>query len=443
MKKIENRGILVLLTMALLISCIFMCENKVYGANDSTITVAATTKKSIKNLKLNVNTLDQGYTAKRIRPSVNIYDGNKKLTKDKDYTVSYSNNLNPGTAKITIKGKGNYTGTITEYFTIVKRSIEDLDIEVDTSIHTYTEEYRKPKVTIYTPYNENKKLGNKSFSVKYENNFYPGKATITIQGKGNYTGTVVKNFYIAPEKTRIKSVLYNYSETRATISWKRLEYADGYRIYMAEEEDGEYERVKTSEDNDIPEVTIKGLDPDINYYFKVIAYIEVDGERIAKRFSDPQNSTAKLTYISLTPSASGANRNHNLALACSKIDGMVLDPGDEFNWFKVIGAASAAKGYKKATMFVSETQNGEGYGGGVCQVSSTLYQAARDIGLKITERHQHVRPVTYASLGDEATVGYYGGLNFRFVNNKDYSIKIIMYTKSGGTTCCKFIRLAD
>ena len=75
-----------------------------------------------------------------------------------------------------------------------------------------------------------------------------------------------------------------------------------------------------------------------------------------------------------------------------------------------------------------------GYGGGVCQVSTTLYQASVEAGLKIVERHMHSKAVSYTKRGKDATVSY-GVQNLRIKNNKKYTIKLETYSNKGKTTC--------
>ncbi len=130
---------------------------------------------------------------------------------------------------------------------------------------------------------------------------------------------------------------------------------------------------------------------------------------------------------------SNVNRDTNLRIASNKINGMILNTGDVFTWSQVVGAATSDKGYKEAAIFQG---NGvvQGMGGGICQVSSTLYQAVRNIGLEIIERHAHSLPVSYTTLGNDATV-YHGSLDFRFRNNKSYPIKIEMSAGAGAVNC--------
>lgn len=122
-------------------------------------------------------------------------------------------------------------------------------------------------------------------------------------------------------------------------------------------------------------------------------------------------------------SSSSQNRAFNVELAASKVNGVILADGEEFSYNKVVGNANAANGFKLATIF-SGGKVTEGVGGGVCQISSTLYCAALRADLEIIERHNHSLPIAYVPGGQDATVSY-GILDFRFKNNTGSPIKIV------------------
>lgn len=109
------------------------------------------------------------------------------------------------------------------------------------------------------------------------------------------------------------------------------------------------------------------------------------------------------------------SRSKNLTLAAAALDGKLINPGEVLSYNKTVGPRWPSRGYEKAIIF----QNGEmveDYGGGVCQVSTTLYNAAVAAGLQIVERHHHSLPVPYVPDGFDATVSY-GTLDMRFRNS--------------------------
>lgn len=109
------------------------------------------------------------------------------------------------------------------------------------------------------------------------------------------------------------------------------------------------------------------------------------------------------------------NRRRNIELACSKMDGVVLLPGDTFSYNEVVGPRDEEYGFRMAPVIV-KGRLVPGMGGGICQVSSTLYNAALLAGLEIVRRQHHAFPVSYLAPGRDATV-VYGSIDFRFKNN--------------------------
>lgn len=127
--------------------------------------------------------------------------------------------------------------------------------------------------------------------------------------------------------------------------------------------------------------------------------------------------------------AGNTNRSHNVALAAKTINGTILLPGETFSYNGVLGNTNAAKGYKQATAYVGGKVV-PSYGGGICQVSSTLYNAVLYANLEIVERYNHSYAVSYVPAGRDATVAY-GGKDFKFKNTRKYPIKIVASAKNG------------
>lgn len=127
--------------------------------------------------------------------------------------------------------------------------------------------------------------------------------------------------------------------------------------------------------------------------------------------------------------ASNVNRTTNLRLAAQKINGTVLLPNEEFSYNKVVGERTIQAGYKEAAVY----SNGEvvnGLGGGICQISSTLYNAVVMANLQVTERRNHQFVTSYLPAGKDATV-VWGSQDFKFVNTRSYPVRIEA-TVSGG-----------
>lgn len=125
----------------------------------------------------------------------------------------------------------------------------------------------------------------------------------------------------------------------------------------------------------------------------------------------------KLMEFSTFFNNTNKNRTENLKLAASKINGYILKPGEIFSFNKVVGKRSKENGYKKAPVIIKGKTMYD-VGGGVCQVSSTIYNAVLLLDLEIVERKNHSRPVDYVPLGQDATVEF-DLIDFKFRNNTD------------------------
>ncbi|MCL2463053.1 MAG: VanW family protein [Defluviitaleaceae bacterium] len=134
------------------------------------------------------------------------------------------------------------------------------------------------------------------------------------------------------------------------------------------------------------------------------------------------------------------SRNTNIALAAKAIDNVVVEPGETFSYNEAVGPTTKANGYKKARTFF-KGQKTYGYGGGVCQVSSTLYNAVEAAGLEVTERHEHSLPVEYVPDGKDAATSY-GGVDLKFENNLDYPIRIDSYIDKSGIVGVKIFEIS-
>lgn len=128
----------------------------------------------------------------------------------------------------------------------------------------------------------------------------------------------------------------------------------------------------------------------------------------------PQNITIRATFTT-SFSSSSSERKHNIDLAAKAIDKTLIDVGGEFSFNRTVGRRTESKGYKSAKI-IFNGQFIDGIGGGVCQVSTTLYNAALLAGLEITEYHNHSLPVGYVAPSFDAMVNS-GSADLKFVNN--------------------------
>ena len=136
----------------------------------------------------------------------------------------------------------------------------------------------------------------------------------------------------------------------------------------------------------------------------------------------------KLGSETTSYSSSASGRATNVELSASKINGVVLNPGETFSYNDVVGKRTAEAGFKTAAAYAGGKVVQE-IGGGICQTSSTLYCAVLYANLKITARDCHHFPVSYLPYGMDATVSW-GGPEFKFTNNRDLPIKIVTHCEN-------------
>ncbi len=139
-----------------------------------------------------------------------------------------------------------------------------------------------------------------------------------------------------------------------------------------------------------------------------------------------------LASYSTTFSTKAANRTTNIRLASNKINGVVLMPGEQFSYNKVVGKRTAQAGFKSAPAY-SGGKVVNDIGGGICQVSSTLYNTALRANLEIIKRSNHRFATGYVPLSTDATVSW-GGPEFIFKNSRKYPIKIVSKVNGGKIT---------
>lgn len=134
------------------------------------------------------------YTGNELTQTVTVTVNGKTLTVGTDYTVSDLTGTEPGSYPVTVAGTGNYTGTVTKSFEIAKADISSAEITYDAGPYGYTGKEWKPEVAV--SFNVAALTADTDYTVSYENNINAGTATVTVTGKGNFTGTASKTFTI-------------------------------------------------------------------------------------------------------------------------------------------------------------------------------------------------------------------------------------------------------
>jgi vancomycin resistance protein YoaR len=180
---------------------------------------------------------------------------------------------------------------------------------------------------------------------------------------------------------------------------------------------------------DVDEVveTIKAVGTNEEYRF---ALEYTYPEKTVKDFS--MDAFPDILGTHTTKYTNNADRTNNLRLASNAISETVLMPGETFSFNSIVGPRTVARGYKEAAVYSDGTVT-NGVGGGICQVVTTLYNAVIQADLKVTERRNHTFVPSYANPGFDATVAY-GSQDFKFMNSREYPIKIVSVVANGYCT---------
>ena len=167
-------------------------------------------------------------------------------------------------------------------------------------------------------------------------------------------------------------------------------------------------------------------------------------EKIASRNAEAKVKSEIIEFEAVTQILdTGKNRVSNIREACESVNGKILIPGEEFSFNEATGPRTKKNGYKYAPVIVSGEKS-YGIGGGVCQVSTTIYMAALKAGLSVTEHYNHSERVAYAPEGNDATVVYgvkdlkikntSGGVITIFAEIKDNSVIVKLEAEASSET---------
>ena len=460
-------------------------------------------------------------------PAVSVYYNGILLSENVDYSLTYSDFVVAGTAKVTVTGINSYTGSVTKEYTIkpITFNSKNLSVTFDKTSLVYYGSAVHP--VMYVSFNGQPLVQDVDYKVTYSKNNAPGRATVKITGIGNFNASVSKTFIILPQKVNSVSIAKN-SATTATVSWGKVDKVSGYEIlkydvnknsfvhavyasadstsyqftklqnsalhsyivkayktidgdkYFGEQSDAVsvfikpakaqltsvtlknstlnvewkkldctgYEIIYTTDrkfkkglktvkikNSNTTKKAIKKLKKGKKYYVKVRAYAVNNGEKLYGSKSTMLSSyfsNVYSTYCSYY--VNNKDRTTNLKIASKKINGTIIQPGETFDFNKVVGSRTSSKGYKKAHVFTGGDGVAMGLAGGICQVASTTFNAALLANVQIVERHQHSQRVSYVPLGRDAAIS--GNVqNFKWKNNTKYAIKVGMTVKGGKITC--------
>ena len=252
-----------------------------------TAEIPALSRISISKASVTLSTSIYAYDGKAKTPSVNVKVNGKTLKKDTDYTVSYSNNTKVGTAKVTITGKGNYTGSVSKTYSI-KNNFKKATIS-GISNKSYTGKNITQSITV--KYNGKTLKNGTDYTVSYSSNKNIGTATVKVTGKGSYAGTITKTFKINPAKQEIQKLT---AKSKAFfVDWAQKGSATGYVIQYATNSKFTSAKKVTITNKKTDKTTISKLSGKKKYYVRVRSYTTVKGTKYYGAWSASKSVTTK------------------------------------------------------------------------------------------------------------------------------------------------------
>lgn len=311
------------------------------------LTNAAPQGKDISSCTVTLSPASCTYTGAAQAPAVTVKDGVQTLQQNVDYTVSYANNINVGTATVTVKGMGNYTGSKTVNFQITatgsgsgaesekepeqKPTVRDISSCTMSKIENqfYTGKEQKPSVTVMDGSTILKK--DTDYTVSYANNTKAGKATVTVRGKGNYTGDKTVNFQIVETVSGVKASSAGYNSVK--VSWEKVSGVTGYKIYRADSKNGKYKCVKTIKGEGKTSCKDAKLTTGKTYYYQVKPYLGKEEGSASKTVS------AKPVPEKVTLSSVKNSKSKTVTVKWKKVSGA--------SGYEIYSATSKNGKYKK------------------------------------------------------------------------------------------------
>lgn len=262
------------------------------------------------------------YTGGEIRPVAAVVFEGLKLTPGTDYKVDYANNVNVGTAEITVTGIGGYDGSITMTFEIGKRSVVQCSYDnVENKIYTGTPTSQDLAVT----YGGRALVLNQDYQISYEDNAAPGLASLIVSGIGNYGG--VKTIRYLVNMTNVSGLKAKGSGDYVQLSWTAVPGAEGYTVYDANNQ--VIARTAT------PSYKNTGLTAMTTYTYKIRPYASSGGSTYYGSFS----GTVRATTSIARPVVKLKGAKKKITVSWKKIDGV--------DGYEIYRSTKKTKGYKK------------------------------------------------------------------------------------------------
>lgn len=277
------------------------------------------------------------YTGNGICPKVSVTVNGTLLQNQKDFVVAYSNNVNPGTAKVTIKGIGKYAGTAEKTFTIQKGNLANMSATLSVTQCAYDGTAKTPEVIVNNA--GNTLVAGKDFTVTYRNNTNPGQATAVINGIGNYQGSKTLNFIIVPGKPGSLKLSKGTGKT-LSFSWKKQTGASGYEVSLYK--GNSKVKVTTTTKNTYQ---FSKLKTNTQYTFRVRAYKTING---SKKYGAVSNQLVVKTASNTPTGLKITAGNRSASLKWKKISGVT--------GYEIYMSTNSKSGYKKVATIRSASK---------------------------------------------------------------------------------------
>lgn len=399
-------------------------------------------KKSLNNATLVLAETSYVYDGSYKKPAATVTLDGKVLQADKDYTISYRNNLNVGAATVIATGMGDYTGYTSKNFTITKRAMAGGTVSVASSV-SFTGSNVTPSVTVKVA--GRTLTSGTDYTVSYSNNKNVGTASVYVYGKGNYSGSLSAKFDIVPAKQQIQKLETRYKGFY--IDWAQKGSATGYDVEYSVNSNmsGAVSRHLTANRPDT--LTISGLAGDKVYYVRVRSYTNVNGKVYYGAWSDVKsiktgsNDITKATVSGISTKAfTGKAITQNVTV---KVGNTVLKNGTDYTV-----SYSNNKKVGKATVKIT----GKGKYGGVITKTFNINPAKQEIQ-KLTAKSKAFF-IDWAQKGSATGYEVQYATNSKFTGakkvtitnnktdkttvsklsaNKKYYVRVRSYTNVGGT----------
>ena len=436
--KKSHKKLIIILLIVLLTSLIILCFSTIFALvfrnSNKIINGIEIEKLDVSNLTEEeaINLLKQAYEKQTSKVIVLKHNDYKYELSPKQIEVSF----NVQDAVNTAYSIGRSSNIFKDNFDIIISFFKHTEIEPNFSL---SEEIFNSII---------KEMESNYSDILIESSYYIDENDL-ILSKGK-DGVIINKEEL---KNKIKDVLTNFNlesyEIDVPVINKQASALDLKKVYQEVTREPKDAYFTTEPYKIYPHVD--GIDFDISLDECITNYANCTEETytIPLKLIPPKITTNKLgieafpdelASYKTTFSASNVNRSTNIRLASEKINGTVVMPGEIFSYNATVGERTAAKGYKSAGVYVGG-QVTTGIGGGICQVSSTLYNAVLLSNLEIVARYNHCFNTGYVPVSRDATVSW-GGPDFKFKNTRNYPIKIIC-TGTNGTEYVQILGLKE